>query len=204
MARFTLRRSMLSSPAMARWLWPAPCQSWIVCSRSGAFGSAGGTTAPTAQPGCRAKALDPRSTAGVFPVLIRVIISSNERTSQRQGGPGADQGADRAVAQAVRQVGADRGRDPGTQAPARQRSQPSGPRLASRLALELRQTPRWPNLLGVCSLVPVDQAASPTSCYHSDHGHSQGMGAYEEDLRRCSPGNRGSTRPRAPGRNAPR
>jgi hypothetical protein len=27
MARLTFRRSILSSRAMARWLWPAPCQS---------------------------------------------------------------------------------------------------------------------------------------------------------------------------------
>ncbi len=40
-----------------------------------------------------------------------------ERTNQRQRGPGADQGADRAMSRPVRQVGADRGADPGARAP---------------------------------------------------------------------------------------
>lgn len=43
-----------------------------------------------------------------------------ERTGQGQGGPSADQGADRAMAEAVRQVGADRGQDARSKAPTRQ------------------------------------------------------------------------------------
>ena len=50
-----------------------------------------------------------------------------ERADQRQGGPGADQGPDRTVAQAVRQVGANRGHDASAEAPRRQRVVPAGP-----------------------------------------------------------------------------
>jgi hypothetical protein len=34
----TLRRSMLSSRAMVRWLWPASCRARTVCSKVGATG----------------------------------------------------------------------------------------------------------------------------------------------------------------------
>jgi len=49
MARLTLRRSMLNSRAMARRLWPARCQSRIVCSRSGAGGNTAGTSDATSE-----------------------------------------------------------------------------------------------------------------------------------------------------------
>jgi len=38
-ARFTLRRSIFSSLAMARWLWPAACQSRIVSHTTGVAAS---------------------------------------------------------------------------------------------------------------------------------------------------------------------
>src|ERR1017187_5380578 len=58
-----------------------------------------------------------------------------EGAGQRQGGPGADQSADGAVAEAVRQVGADGGRDAGAEAPAREVWHGRWRRFASRMSM---------------------------------------------------------------------
>jgi hypothetical protein len=57
--RLTLRRSMLSSRAMARWLWPTLCQARTVCATLGDSVSTGGASSSTIGMGwpilCRSK-----------------------------------------------------------------------------------------------------------------------------------------------------
>ena len=113
---FTLRRSMLRSRAIARWLWPALCRARIVCSSEGAGCTTGGSSCSSVGYG-----VVRRYVGGPIGVVLMLRPDQQheefERADQRQGGPRADQGTYRAVAQAVRQVGTDCRHDAGAEAP---------------------------------------------------------------------------------------
>jgi len=82
---FTLRRSMLSSRAIARWLWPALCHARTVCSRDGVGDVTTGTSWFDA--GARWCGAAPADGAAPSrcPVLISIISSSNEPASATAG-----------------------------------------------------------------------------------------------------------------------
>ena len=82
---FTLRRSMLSSRAIARWLWPASCHARTVCSKDGIGALTSGTSWSDAGAGrCRAAPAD-SSVSSRCPVLISIMSSSNEPASATAG-----------------------------------------------------------------------------------------------------------------------
>src|SRR6266571_9050920 len=116
MIPFRLRRPMRSSRETARWLVPASCQARTACS---SVGTSAGTVGASPK-NWRTGALCPdRPGFSDSPALGPDEHHEQlEGDDQRQGGPRADQGTDRTVADAVRQVGTDGGDDPGTEAPA--------------------------------------------------------------------------------------
>ena len=83
--RLTLRRSMPSSRAMARWLRPALCQARTVCSTLGASASAGGAPPSAIGKVWLTCTEDSRPALARGSVLIRVMRSSKEPASARAG-----------------------------------------------------------------------------------------------------------------------
>jgi hypothetical protein len=119
MMRLILRRSMPRSRAIARWLRPAVCQARTACSTAGV--PVGTSGAPCNR--FRRSLVRVRRGDGCRPCGWSGSDEGHEEfegAGQSQGGPGADQCADGAVAEAVGQIGADGGGDAGAQAPARQ------------------------------------------------------------------------------------
>ena len=83
--RLTLRRSMLSCRALARWLWPASCRMRTVCSRVGAALSSGGASRASGGTAWYGGS-QPVSPGQVpRPVRVSIINSSNDPTSARAG-----------------------------------------------------------------------------------------------------------------------
>jgi len=85
MMRLTLRRSMLSSRAMARWLWPALRRARTACSRPGASVNAGSASCSIIGTSGLVDVGWDRAALARCPVLISVMRSSNEPASACAG-----------------------------------------------------------------------------------------------------------------------
>ena len=83
--RLTLRRSMSSLRAMARWLWPARYRARTVCSRAGATGSSSGASCASGGAAWYRSSGTAWSDRALRPVRTGVISSSNEPTSTSAG-----------------------------------------------------------------------------------------------------------------------
>jgi hypothetical protein len=85
MIRLTLRRSRLSSRAMARWLRPARCRARTVCSRVGAAGSSSGASCASGGAAWYRGAGPMSPARAPRPVRMSIISSSKEPTSASAG-----------------------------------------------------------------------------------------------------------------------